>query len=773
MSSRNRAGDVLAVDNEYYVRATSGLADHRTRVLKYGDTFAVFNRYGDIEALGPLQFGLFHSESRHLSRMALSVNDRQPQLLGSTVRQDTALLAVDLTNLDETLGPEGQQAGPLQRGMIHIFRSSLLDQATCHQLVRLINYGSEGVCVSVTLHFDADFVDIFEVRGSKRERRGEILPAQIKNQEVLLSYQGLDNVLRGTRLYFWQVPESLGPNEARFTFRLEPKVEQNLVVDIFCERSDSKPFESVQLSAGAPLLAGRQPQSGTPLPTGAASAAHTVSPNGAQFAPSAPLSARLNTFSLHSNLFRSTRVVASSDRLNAWISRSGSDLRMLTEGNPEGEYPYAGVPWFSTVFGRDGIITAMECLWIAPAIARGVLGYLAETQATEENLVQDAEPGKIIHETRRGEMAVLGEVPFGRYYGSVDSTPLFVMLVGEYFQRTNDLGLVKEIWPHVEAALQWMERYGDTDGDGYVEYRRMSPRGLLQQGWKDSHDSIFHADGRIAEPPIALCEVQGYVYAAKLAASRLCTALGFASQATKFSNEAATLKKKFNEDFWCEELGTFALALDGNKKSCRVSTSNAGHALFSGIATQEHAEAVCKTLLSPSLFSGWGVRTVGSMEKRYNPMSYHNGSVWPHDNAIVGFGFARYGMNEKALQVLMAMFDASSEVDLHRLPELFCGFHRRGNAGSPILYPVACAPQAWAAGAVYLLLCACLGMKIDAGERYVQFENPQLPSGVSDVEIFGLQVGDASADLLIRRHSRGIDVEVLEKHGQLEVTKRI
>jgi len=785
MNSRSRVGDVLAVDNEYYVRATSGLADHRTRVLKYGDTFAVFNRYGDIEALGPLQFGLFHSESRHLSRMALYVNDRQPQLLGSTVRQDTALLAVDLTNLDETLGPEGQQAGPLQRGMIHIFRSSLLDQATCHQLVRLINYGSENVSVSVTLHFDADFVDIFEVRGSKRERRGEILPTQIKPQEVLLSYRGLDKVVRGTRLYFWQVPESLGPNEARFAFVLQPKVEQNLVVDIFCERSDSKPFDSAQLPAGTPLLAGVQLPSGTASPDGAASPISAASPIGAASAAGTRLPrvtaspdgttllAQRNAFSLQSKIFRATRVVASSDRLNAWISRSGSDLRMLTEGNPEGEYPYAGVPWFSTVFGRDGIITAMECLWIAPTIARGVLGYLADTQATEENLVQDAEPGKIIHEIRRGEMAVLGEVPFGRYYGSVDATPLFVMLVGEYFQRTNDLEFVKEIWPHVEAALQWMERYGDADGDGYVEYRRMSPRGLLQQGWKDSHDSIFHADGRIAEPPIALCEVQGYVYAAKLAASRLCAALGFEFQATRFANDAAALKKRFNEDFWCEELGTFALALDGNKKPCRVSTSNAGHALFSGIATQEHAEAVCETLLSPSLFSGWGVRTVSSTEKRYNPMSYHNGSVWPHDNAIVGYGFARYGMNEKALQILTAMFDASSEVDLHRLPELFCGFHRRESAGAPILYPVACAPQAWAAGAVYLLLAGCLGMKIDAAERYVQFENPQLPSGVSDVEIRGLQVGEAQADLLIRRHSRGIDVEVLEKHGQLEVTKRI
>jgi glycogen debranching enzyme len=727
MSSSHKVGDVLAFDNEYYVRATSGLADHRTRVLKYGDTFAVFNRYGDIEALGPLQFGLFHAESRHLSRMVLYVNDEQPQLLGSTVRQDTSLLAVDLTNLDSN----DREGNPVQRGMIHIFRSSLLDHATCHQLVRLINYGSEQIQVSLRICFDADFVDIFEVRGSKRERRGEKLPVQVKQQEVLLSYRGLDNVERGTRLYFWQVPDSLSAEEARFTFVLEPKVEQSLVVDIFCER------KHLEARAGA-----------------------------------APAS-RLETSSLYSKALRETRVTTSSDRLNAWINRSESDLRMLTEGNPEGDYPYAGVPWFSTVFGRDGIITAMECLWIDPRMARGVLSYLSETQATEVSAAQDAEPGKILHEMRRGEMAVLGEVPFARYYGSVDATPLFVMLAGDYFLRTNDLAFVKQIWPNVEAALGWIQKYGDADGDGYVEYEQKSSRGLSQQGWKDSNDSIFHADGRLAEPPTALCEVQGYVYAAKLAAARLCTALGFAPRAEQFTNEAATLKERFNRDFWCEELGTFAIALDGEKKHCCVSTSNAGHALFSKIATPEHAQKVCENLLSASMFSGWGVRTVSAIEKRYNPMSYHNGSVWPHDNAIIGSGFGHYGMREQALQVLTAMYDASSEVDLHRLPELFCGFHRRGNSGTPILYPVACAPQAWAAGAVYMLLCACLGMKIDAGKRFVEFENPQLPPGVSELEIRGLQVADASADLLIRRHSRGIDLEVLEKRGELEVSKRI
>ena len=659
--------------------------------------------------------------------MVLRVNDRQLLLLGSTVRQDNALLTIDLTNLDDQKShPSG-----LQRGLIHIFRSSFLEYAICHQHIRLINYDSEQRNISLTLLFGADFADIFEVRGSTRERRGEQLPVQVAEQEVVLAYRGLDNVERRTRLFFSRVPELLDEGRARFTFPLEPKAEESLLIDISCERN--------------------------PL---------TLSPGLKAHSRSAVPSS-------HAQASQKATLTTSSDRFNAWIARSEADLQMLTQGNPEGAYPYAGVPWFSTVFGRDGIITAMECLWIAPTMAYSVLNYLAATQAKEENEAQDAEPGKIIHEIRRGEMATTGEVPFARYYGSVDATPLFVMLAGDYFQRTNDLAFLKQLWPHVEAALDWMEQYGDLDGDGYVEYQRRSPRGLLQQGWKDSYDSIFHADGSIAEAPIALCEVQSYVFAAKLSAARLCLALGLEDRAAKFRNEAATLQSRFNQDFWSDELGSFVLALDGQKQQCRVNASNAGHALFSGICSQDRARTVCNTLLSSLLFSGWGVRTVSAVAKRYNPMSYHNGSVWPHDNALIASGFARYGMQDASLQILTAMYEASSEVDLNRLPELFCGFHRRGNADTPILYPVACAPQAWSAGAIYLLLYSSLGMKIDACERTIEFESPHLPTGIAEVRITGLKVHTAEVSLLVRRHSTGIDIEVLEKHGQLEVRKRI
>jgi glycogen debranching enzyme len=715
--------DVIKVHDQHYILATSSRTEERTRVLKHGDTFAVFDPFGDLRGLGFEEQGLYHEGTRHLSRFQLRLGIDRPLLLSSSVKADNDLLAVDLTNADITEGDEVV----LRRGTVHIFRSKLLWNGTCHERLRISNYGLRPIRLPLRIQFDADFADIFEIRGDVRAQRGQRLPEAVDDDSVVLSYRGLDGVTRRTRLAWTPVPAELDGTAARFDVALDPGESTHVTLAVCCD-SDEAPTTALAYDDAM----GRIIQ--------------TVADARAQRA----------------------EVYTSNEQFNEWVSRSASDLEMLITQTGEGPYPYAGVPWFSTPFGRDGIITALELLWCNPRVARGVLRYLAATQSQEVNPERDAGPGKILHETRKGEMAALGEVPFGRYYGSVDATPLFVVLAGAYFERTADVEFLEWIWPHVEGALSWLDRYGDADGDGFVEYARRSSTGLVHQGWKDSQDSVFHADGTLAAAPIALCEVQAYVYEAKSRASHLAEVLGLPDRAGTLRVEAERLRERFEDQFWRPDLGTYALALDGHKRPCDVRTSNAGHCLYAGIARPDRARTVIDTLLEPESFSGWGIRTVAASEARYNPMSYHNGSVWPHDNALIAAGFARYGDRGAAQQILTGLFDTSLFVDLRRIPELFCGFRRRTSEG-PTLYPVACAPQAWAAAGVFLLLQACLGLSIDAPARRIRFLHPTLPEFLQRVEVRNLSVAGGRFDFVCERHAYDVGVNILRRGEGVEI----
>ncbi len=720
------AREVIRVRDAFYIRSSSSRIDVRTRVLKQGDTFAVFDRFGDIDTFGTGELGLYYQDTRFLSRLTLKLGKDRPLLLSSTVREDNAVLGVDATNPD--VCRNGETVVP--RGTLHIFRTKILWKRTCQERLRIHNYGRVVMDFSFSLEFEADFADIFELRGTTRERRGRRMDTEIAQDGVVLAYEGLDGRPRRTRIVFDPPPTRLSESAANYQVRLEPGEDASYRWVIACEvdadsRAQTKPcYEKVVHEAASAL-----------------ESAHARQP----------------------------LIFTSNEQFNDWLNRSLADLEMMRTETPYGPYPYAGVPWFSTEFGRDGIITALQCMWFDPSLARGVLAYLAATQADAENAEQDAQPGKVLHETRSGEMAILGEIPFKRYYGSIDATPLFVMLAGAYFKRTGDRAFVESIWPNVERALAWIDHYGDVDGDGFVEYTRRSKLGLIHQGWKDSHDAIFHADGTSAEGPIALCEVQGYVYAAKLAAAELAKLFGDDARARDLSKQAKTLLRRFEESFWCDELSTYALALDGRKQPCRVRTSNAGHCLFAGIASLEHARRVAATLIDETSFSGWGIRTVATSEARYNPMSYHNGSVWPHDNSLIAAGFARYDLKESTGTVLAGLLDATLFFDLHRLPELFCGFPRRPGE-APTLYPVACAPQSWASAALFLLLEACLGLSVSAPKQSLTFSKPILPRFLKQVTIRGLKVAEGRADLLLTRHDEGdVGVNVLRREGALDV----
>lgn len=668
--------------------------------LKDGDTFLLADAIGDIHGSDD---GFFASDTRILSRFALAIAGRQPSLLGAAISDDNTVFTAHLTN--RPLPATGEHAIP--QGVIHIERSRLLCGSRMFERIAFDNFSEFSAVIPVILSFAADFADIFEVQGHERAARGEVLAPRIEAHSVALSYRGLDQAVRTTHLSFSRRPAMLSPSEAHFSISLPRAATEELFIEISLE-SDAPPdadrFRRARMRAHG---------------------------------------------SVHERLELASSITTSAPLFNNWIARSQADLALLTTSLATGPYPYAGVPWFATQFGRDAIITALQSLWLNPTLAAGVVRFLAATQARETSAFQDSEPGKIMHETRRGEMAALREVPFGRYYGGVDTTPLFVMLAGAYELCTGDRALADEVWPALLAATGWIERRLDASPTGFLDYARGEQTGLANQGWKDSHDSIFHGDGSFPKGPIAVVEVQGYAYAALNAMADLATARGKSAQATTLRMRAQRLRDAIEDRFWVPDMNYYAIALDGDANPCRVYASNPGHLLFCGVAAPERATAVAAHLVSPRSCSGWGIRTLFEGEPRYNPMSYHNGSIWPHDTAICAAGSCFYGGRSTVIQIVNQVFEAASHFSM-RLPELYCGFKRIAGHG-PTPYPVACLPQAWAAGSLFMLLQAALGIRIVGATKTVHIDRPTLPIGIESLNISGLRVGSASVDLQFHR----------------------
>jgi glycogen debranching enzyme len=701
-------------------------------VVKEGDLFLLTEPGGFVPLSGPHGLGLYYRDCRYLNGYELQIGGVKPDpLISSTAHGYAAisqLVTPDLLMADGRLLSK-DELGIKRQTLIPPHRTAVCDVLTFH------NYGFGTVAFPVLLTFACDFEDVFNVRGIPPTQRGSLYPPALEDGELRFCYRGADSIERILRAQFSMAPRSVEETTAHFRVRIPARTTSRLLVTLEVEEHD-----------GRPRVGGKRLS-----PAKVDSVQHFLKRASDEW------------------LAGETQIRSSSLALNAIVDRSIRDLRVLRTRMGDDEFFAAGVPWFATLFGRDSLITAMQMLAFNPKIAEQTLRILATHQGQAENTWRDEEPGKILHELRVGELARTGEIPHTPYYGTVDATALFLNLVAFHANWTGDMSLFRELRPNVEAALRWIDVWGDRDGDGYVEYACRSEKGLANQGWRDSGDGVPNADGSLAVPPIALCEVQGYVYAAKRALAGLFRRAGEVERAAQLEIQAAKLREQFNRDFWLDDVGTYALALQGGKRPVTVVSSNAGHVLWSAIADPEKAARTAQRLMAPDMFTGWGVRTLASREMRFNPTGYHLGTVWPHDNSIIAAGFRRYGLDGPALQVFRGIVEAAMHFPDHRLPELFMGFARQ-DYGVPVSYPVACRPQAWAAGTVPYLVRTLLGLTAEGLDGRLRIVQPVLPDFVHYLEVHRLKVGQATVDLRFDRTPNGkAAVDVLRIDGPLDI----
>jgi glycogen debranching enzyme len=688
-------------------------------VIRDNGLFLLTDKSGAVPAGNESGFGLYAHDTRFLSEYEFSFSRTAPVMLLSVAARGYAAEHV-LTN--PAMPTVDGRA--IRRETVEVRRVRVIDQGL-EETLTVTNFNIEPVTLDFVFRFGADFADIFEVRGQRRRARGRLHRPRVEEGAVVFTYTGLDEVQVETRITFSAPPHFCTPHQTVFRLTLPHRTPVTVVISVDTARHD-------------------QPAVKPP---------------------------RRNMSHVYKEWKdAATRIITSNDLFNTVLDRSIADLRMLWTQEPEtgDAFIAAGTPWFDTLFGRDSLITSLETLPLTHTIASASLRILGALQGTTIDTWRDEQPGKILHELRRGEMARTGETPFSRYYGSIDSTALYLVLAGEYWRWTADRRFLKSLDRILAAALQWTRDFGDLDGDGYLEYEREGEDGLLNQGWKDSGDAISAHDGRFARPPIALVEVQAYLYAGLLGLARLAGDQRRRQLAADLLARAKALQSRFNRDFWMEQ-GGYALALDGAKRQVDSVSSNAGHALWAGIVPRTRARQVVDRLMAPEMFTGWGIRTLSSGEPRYNPLGYHLGTVWPHDNAILAMGFKRYGFEPELNLLATALFEAAQQFDYFRLPELFCG-DTRTPQGAPVPYPVACRPQAWSAATIPAILTAILGLSPDAPHGQLYIVKPQLPSWLERVQLRNLRVGTGTVDLLYERRNRRTQVSVLGSTGRIQVS---
>ncbi|HSL95577.1 MAG TPA: glycogen debranching N-terminal domain-containing protein [Thermoleophilia bacterium] len=687
-------------------------------VLKEGDLFLYTNQAGHATGAENSVLGLYFRDTRHLSRLELLLGGREPVVLSSSAERGYSAL-IDATNV-ELRGRDGRT---VPQATVHVRRLRFLKDGL-HEVVRVRNYHDAPVDLALDLVFDADFADFFEVRGMRRRRRGKLLAPKAEPGVLTFAYLGLDETLRKTVVHFDPAPESIRGGKARFRLRLDPG-----------ERA------LVRVSTA---VVG--PEAPVPQPGDETEKLGALRRDYEEWQAEA------------------TGIYTDNEQFDQVLQRAQRDLRMLTEETTAGRVPVAGLPWFAAPFGRDLCLVGLETLLFDLRLAGAAVHTLAALQGRADSAFREEQPGKIMHELRRGELAALRSIPQTPYYGSVDATPLWLLLVCERTMWTGDLEAFEELGPAIDAALGWLAGDGDPDGDGFVEYLRRSRAGLVNQGWRDAAGAVVHADGTPAEGPIALAEVQGYVYYAKRRLAAIYGRLGDVERSERMASEARELKRRFNERFWVEGTGVLAMALDGEKRPVATPCSTAGHCLWSRIVSDELVPPVVRRLMSAEFFSGWGVRTVSRHAKAYNPVSFYNGGVWPFDTAIAANALKKLGYVQESNRLARGLFDAALGYDSDRLPELFCGFTRQSSE-RPVAFPMACSPFAASSGALLLMLQAMLGIYAQAEENIVYVHNPVLPSWLGDVTLSNLHIGHTTMHLRFRREGGRTTFSVRDKQG--------